>query len=142
MSSYDNPNFLLIREDKKSGNLSVASAGTAYNGCTLRTYTSAVILGATVVVGSGGSAAGTSSLSIAILGTSGTAATAQSFSITALTAGDVADLSLSTGLTLASAGVSAALLGNAASLDKILVLKDIIWRYRLLPYDIPAGNLG
>lgn len=149
---YSHPNFLVIhqshrlRPDTASG-FSVPSVNTVYVGSTLRCFTKAVVTGVTFRVASGGSASGTNSFSVVLMDTGGTVLSARNVTTVAVSAGasaigDVIDISLTDALTLTSMGQSAGLRTNAASLDKAAVLSDIIWRFRLLPYDIPSGNIG
>jgi len=135
---YDHPNFLVVRERHLSGTISAPAALSAYVGSTLRCYTKALVVGCTVIVGSGGSAAATNSMSVSRNDTS----TQQTFTF-ATSAGasalnDIHQLSLTTGFTLNSVGDFACLLGGAASADKMVILKDVMWRYRLLPSDLDS----
>lgn len=145
---FDHPNFLIIRERQLAGTISTAAATSAYIGSSLKVRDKCVILGATVRVGSGGSAAGTQTLAIAKIDTGGTIlSTYQKLSLTssagASAAGDVYDISMTTPFTVSSIGEAAAITGNAASLDKIVVLSDVIWRYRILPVGMPQNaNIG
>lgn len=140
---YNHPNFLLVREDKKSGTISCPSSGTCFVGSTLRAYTKALVIGASVIIGSGGSVGGSVSLSIRQGEVGGTASVKQAW-VTTLSAGasaanEILNLSLTAGFTLASIGDFAALGAVAASLaDKCPVIKDIIWRYRILPEQLDA----
>lgn len=143
MAAHDHPNFLVIRERHLSGAISAAAVGSAYIGSSLKVYTKAIVLGCTVRVGSGGSAAGTNSLKIARIDTLGTISNFQvattPMSVGASAAGDVIDISLTTALTVHSLGEAAALVGHAASADKMAVFSDVVWRYKLLPADIPQN---
>jgi hypothetical protein len=49
-------------------------------------------------------------------------------------------ITLDSAMTLASIGEGAVLIGNAASLDKIPVLSDIVWIYRTMPGSIDWSN--
>lgn len=147
MGAYDHPNFLVIRDTHKSGAISAAGLDSAYVGASLKVAQKAIVLGVTVEVGSGGSAAGTNSLRIARMNAAGTLSNQQTQTVMvsagASALNDVIDISLSTGMTLHSLAEAAVLRGNAASLDKVAVLKDVVWRYRLLPPDIPQNaNIG
>lgn len=140
---YDHPNFLIVREDKKSGTISCPSSGTCFVGSTLKTYTKALVVGASIIVGSGGSVGGTVSLSIRQGEVGGSTSVKQAW-VTTLSAGasaanDILNLSLTAGFTLASVGDFAALGAVAATLaDKCPVLKDIVWRYKILPEQLDA----
>ena len=139
MSRYDNPTFLVITEKALAGTISAAGVASAYVGSSLKVANKAVVLGCTVRIGSAGSASGTNSIKIARIGTGGTISNMQVFTLapTDCSAGIVNDLSLTAGFTVHSLGEAAAVVGVAASLDKVVVLSDVIWRYRILPYDIP-----
>lgn len=144
-ANYDHPNFLIIREKSLSGAISAAGVGSAYVGSSLKVAQKALVLGVTFRVGSAGSAIATNSIKVARVDLAGTQSAMQVYTFGA-SAGmtDVYDISLTTGFTVHSLGEAAALNGNAASLDKVVVLSDVIWRYRLLPAnDIPSiANLG
>ena len=154
MSRYDHPNFSIIRQDHRlrpdaASGFSVPSANTVYIGSTFRCYTKAVVLGVTFIIGSGasGSLSATNSFSVVLMDTEGTVLSARNVTTVLISQpgsaiGDVIDISLTDALTLASVGQAAGLRANAASLDKIPILSDIIWRYRIMDYDIPAGNIG
>lgn len=147
MPNYDHPNFLVVRERHLSGAISAAGLESAYVGSSLKVAQKAIVLGVTLRVGSGGSAAGTNSIKISRVGLSGTQSTFQvattPMSAGASAAGDVIDISLTSALTLSSLGEAAAVAGVAASLDKVAVLSDVVWRYRLLPVDFPPNyNVG
>lgn len=149
---YDDPNFLLIRQANPVGDLgaqgsiSTPALTSEYVGSTLKVFTKAVVLGCTFMVQSGASITGTATISIARVTPAGAVSEweAKSFigSAGASMAGTVIDISCKSALTLHSIGESAALIGNAASLDKVPILKNIIWRYRLLPQVLPSKNLG
>jgi hypothetical protein len=135
--SYEDSNFTHIREKHvTAAGISTPGIGSGYVGSTLRSFTKAMVIGCTVRVGSGGSIAGSNSFEVSRQNALGTVSTQHSFatiiSAGASAAGDVFDMSLTSGFTLHSAGEAAILEGNAASLDKIAVLSDIIWRYRFL----------
>lgn len=144
MPNYDHPNFLVIRERALSGAISTAGLGSAYVGSSLKVAQKAIVLGVTLRVGSGGSAAGTNSIKISRVGEQGTQSTFQvattPMSAGASAAGDVIDISLTSLLTLNSLGEAAAVANVAASLDKCAVLSDVVWRYRLLPVEFAPNN--
>lgn len=143
MPKYDHPEFTVVREVALSGNISCAAATSAFVGSSLKVRTKAIVLGCTFRVGSAGSATGSNSFKIARIDTSGTISNMQVLTLTAPVAGQVIDISMTSGFTVTSMGEAAALVGNAASADKIPVLSDIIWRYRLLPYELPPNyNIG
>lgn len=135
-------NFLVLREEHRlrpdtASGFSVPSVNTVYVGSTLRTFTRSVIVGVAFRIASGGSAAGTNSFSVVLMDTQGTVlsernATTVAVSAGASAAGDTVDISLTDFLTLTSIGQAVGLRANAASLDKVAVLSDIVWRYRLL----------
>src|SRR5687768_9435867 len=106
MSIYDHPNFLVIRERQLSGAISAAGLESAYVGSSLKVAQKAIVLGVTLRVGSGGSAAGTNSIKISRVGISGTQSTfavqTTPMSAGASAAGDVIDISLNTLLTIHS----------------------------------------
>ena len=142
---YNHPNFLVVRERHLSQptgtvgtRISAPAADSAYVGSTLRCYTKALVVGATVIVAAGGSAAGTNSLDVSRNDTS----TIQTFTVNtsagASALNDIHQLSLTEGFTLNSIGDFACILGGAASTDKMVVLKDVMWRYRLLPADLDS----
>ena len=138
MPSYDNSNYLVIRDKHVTGAFSVATAvNSAFVGSTLRTRNKAVIVGCAFRIGSGGSAAGSNSFSVARLNTAGTVSVwqvlTQLISAGASALGETYELSLVSAMTVASLAEGAVLIGQAASLDKIPVLSDIVWRYRILP---------
>lgn len=140
-TEYNHPNFLVIRDRQLSGAISAAGVGSAYVGSSLKVFTKAVVTGVAFRVGSGGSAAGTNSMRISRVGTGGTLSTWQTYTMAcsagASAAGDVHDVSLASAMTIHSLGEAAALAGVAASLDKVAVLSDVVWKYRILPYAIP-----
>ncbi len=140
---YDHPNFLVVRErhlQHPTGTvgtqISAPAANSAYVGSTLRCYTKALVVGATVIVGSGGSAAATNSIDVSRNDSSLMQTFTFATSAGASALNDIHQLSLTTGFTLNSVGDFACLLGGAASADKMVVLKDVMWRYKLLPADL------
>ena len=137
---YDHPNFLIVRERHLSGTISAPSANTAYVGSTLRTYTKSLVTGVTIIVGSGGSAAGTNSLDVCRGASSLMQTLTFATSAGASALNDIHDVSLTTGFTLNSIGDFACLEGGAASNDKMVVIKDIIWRYRILPSNLDSSD--
>lgn len=150
MPKYDHPNHVVIRDKHVTGALSVATAvDSAFVGTTLRSRNKAVIVGVAFRVGSGGSAAGSNSFKVTRINTAGTVSTwqvlTQLISAGASAAGETYDISLVSGLTVHSLAEGAVLVGQAASLDKIPVLSDVVWRYRILPggddgiTDVTAG---
>ncbi len=136
---YDNPNFLVIRQQAAAGALSATAASTAFVGTTLRVYTKAAVLGVTIVMGSGASVGGNNTLAICrIVGTGTTASIFQAqtctISKTTSAAGEVFDISLTTPMTLGSIGDKAVVAAGAATLADVGgVISDVIWRYRILP---------
>jgi hypothetical protein len=146
--SYSQPDYTIIREKHVAGAISTPGIGSGYVGSTLRSFTKAMIVGVTFRVGSGGSAAGSNSFEVSRQNALGTVSTQHSLvtliSAGASAAGDLMDISLTAGFTLHSAGEAAILEGTAASLDKIPVLSDVIWRYRFLHgHDVVfASSLG
>lgn len=138
---YDHPEFLVTRvshlkHDIAANAISCPSLTTSYIGSTLNVFQKCLVLGATIRVNSGGSASGTNSLSITRVNAGGTVSDMETFAITAKTAGDTFDVSLATGVTLASLTEGVCLNVNAASLDKVFVVADIWWRYRMLPREL------
>lgn len=137
MPKYDHPNHVVIREVHRTGAISTAAVNSGYAGVTLRTRNKSVIVGVAFRVGSGGSAAGSNSFKVQRINALGTTSTWQvlttASSAGASAAGDVYDVSLASALTVHSIGEGVELVGNAASLDKVPVLSDVIWRYRVLP---------
>lgn len=134
---YDNNDFTIIREKHvTAAGISTPAIGSGYVGATLRSFTKAMVLGVTFRIASGGSIAGSNSFEVSRQNALGTVSTQQVLttiiSAGASAASDVYDISLTAGFTLASAGEAAVLEGTAASLDKIPVLSDVIWRYRFL----------
>jgi len=141
MPTYDHANYVVIREKHITATgISAAAAGSEYVTTTFRVRNSSVVVGCAFRIGSGGSAAGTNSISVARINAAGTRSTWQTltFAGSAGASGASAgrntfDISLISAMTLTSIGDAAVLLGNAASTDKMVVLSDVIWRYRVLP---------
>lgn len=138
MPKYDHPNHVVIRDKHVTGALSVATAvDSAFVGTTLRSRNKAVIVGVAFRVGSGGSAAGSNSFKVTRINTAGTVSTwqvlTQLISAGASALGETYDISLVSAMTVHSLAEGAVLVGQAASLDKIPVLSDVVWRYRILP---------
>ena len=151
MNQYDNPNFLIIRTSPPTTGtnsaISCAAVTSEYLGSTLKVYNKCAILGVSFQVESGaGSAVGTNSISVSRILAGGANSIWKTHTLTtslgASMAGDVIDISLASAMTLSSLGDVAQLWGNAASVHKCVVLKNIIWRYRLLPQDIDTTVLG
>jgi len=153
MPQYDHPEYTVIREKHITGALSVATAvNSAYAGSTMRSSMKCVITGIGFRIGSGGSAAGSNSMQVSRVNGAGTVSTwqvmTQIFSAGASGASfgkNTWDISLASAMTLASIGEAAVLIGQAASLDKIPVLSDIVWRYRILyqgDSEISPATLG
>ena len=152
MPSYDHPQYTVIREKHLTGAISCAGGvPTAFVSSTMRASMKAVITGCSFRVGSGGSAAGTNSISIARIGAGGvsvwqTLTVNMSAGASGASAGrNTFDISLVSAMTIASIGEGAILQGQAASLDKVAVLSDIVWRYRILPggdSDLSHATLG
>lgn len=145
---YDNPNFLLVRFHEIAGStISAPSEATLYVGATLKVSHKAAVLGVAFQIQSGpGSAVGTNSISVVRLGTSATASTWKTqtlvTSLGASMANDVVDISLASAMTLTSLGEAACLKSGAASQHKCIVVKNIVWRYRLLQQALPTENIG
>lgn len=140
MPFYDDPQYTVIREKHITGAISCAGGvPTAFVGTTMRSSVKAVITGVAFRIGSGGSAAGTNSISVARIGAGGVSTwQVLTVNVSAGASGASAgrncfDISLVSALTMASLGEGAVLVGQAASLDKVAVLSDVVWRYRLLP---------
>lgn len=135
---HDAPEYLAIHQRIFSGAYSCSTNNSSYSGPSLRVYCKAVVLGATLRVGSGGSAAGSNSLYLYRCGTSGTlsvmATKVKTMEAGASAANDIIDISCTTPFTLHSMSEAAMVGGQAASLDKVCVLSDVIFRYRLLPF--------
>ena len=145
---YDNPNFLVVRfstptnETGANGSLSAAAVASEYAGSTLKVYQKAAVLGVTFQVQSGPqSAVGTNSISISrILSGGANSVWGTKTLVTSLgasMAGDVVDISLASAMTLSSIGDIAQIWANAASAHKLVLIKNVLWRYRLLPQDLP-----
>lgn len=149
---YDDPNFLLIRQqhpkgaDGNQGSISAGGLASAYVGSTLKVYNKCVVLGVTFQVQSGGSLAGTNSIKVSRIGTGGTQSAWKTLTVAASAgasmANNVLDISLNSALTIHSLGEGAVITANATSLDKCIIIKNIVWRYRMLPQKLPSGNLG
>jgi len=143
-TNYDHPSFLVIHQKKTNSNNeitnSASAVGTSFINSTLNVYNKALVLGCTVVVASGASVGGAVTLGISRGGSS-----AEGFvvtlSATTSAAGTVFDMSLATGLTLLSIGefVSVDLETALTIADRGCVLRDIIWRYRILPHEMPPN---
>ena len=138
MPKYDHPNHVVIRDKHvTAAGISAGAVQSGYIGSTLRTRNKAVVVGCAFRVGSGGSAAGSNSIAIARVLAGGSKSSWQVLTIAmsagASAAGDCYDISLVSAMTIASLGDCALLRPNAASLDKVAVLTDIVWRYRILP---------
>ena len=135
---YDHPDYLVTRTRDFEGAFSASSADSTFSGPSLRVYAKAEVLGVTIRIGSGGSAAGTNSIMLSRAGTSDTLSVMQTkvFAVEAgaSAAGDIIDINMTTPFTLASMGMAAVVEGNAASLDKVAVLSSVQFRYRLLPF--------
>jgi hypothetical protein len=150
---YDDPNFLLIRFQHpvgaagNQGSISAASEATFYIGSSLKVSHKAAVLGVAFQVDSGPvSAVGTNSINVSRVDSAGTESVWGSLNVTtslgASMANDVVDISLASAMTLASLSWAAILSSGAASAHKVIVIKNIVWRYRLLPQDLPQTNLG
>jgi hypothetical protein len=145
---YDDVNFLIIRHQAMHGStISAPSEATLYVGATLKVSQKAAVLGVAFQIQSGpGSAVGTNSIHVVRLGTSATASTwATDTLVTSLgasMANDVIDMTLASAMTLASLGVGAGIKSGAASQHKCIVIKNVVWRYRLLPADLGYEVLG
>lgn len=150
---YNDPNFLIIRystpvnETGANGSISAAAVTSEYVGSTLKVYHKAAVLGVRFEVQSGaGSAVGTNSISVSRIISGGANSIWKTHTLTtslgASMAGDVVDISLASAMTLSSALDIAQLWANAASVHKCVVIKNVIWRYRLLPQAIETANFG
>jgi len=138
MPKYDHPNHVVIRDKHiTAAGISAPAVLSSYVGSTLRTRNKSVVVGCAFVIGSGGSAAGTNSFAVARILAGGSKSSWQALTVSmsagASAAGDVYDISLVSAMTIHSLGDCAILRNNAASADKLAVLKDIVWRYRVLP---------
>ena len=142
---YDDPNFLIMRHEHLATlTSSSAAAQTVFTSSTMKVWTKAIVLGCQFMIHSGPSAASTTTISIR-RGTSIAQNFVSAVSATASANGDVWDLSLTTGLTLLSAGEICTLASNLTSnsvADKLFTISDIIWRYRLLPQELPETMNG
>lgn len=141
---YDHPAFMVIHQKKTNSNNEIANSasavGTSFINSTLNVYSKALVLGCTMVVASGGSVGGAVTLGISRGGSS-----AEKFLVT-ISAGasaldQVIDMSLATGLTLLSITEFVTIDAETALTlaDRGAVFKDFIWRYRMLPQDIPEN---
>ena len=150
---YDNPNFLIMRystpisENQKNGSISCAGSGAtiAFVGSTLKVYNKAVVTGVQFQVQSGaGSAVGTNSISVTRLVAGGAASAWQKRLVTtslgASMANDVIDISLASGLTLGSLGDAVLLDNLVVSNHMSVVIKNIVWRYRMLPQELSFAD--
>lgn len=147
MANYDGPDHNVIKEKHVTGAISGATGvPTAYVGSTFRSAQKCVVLGIAARIGSGGSIAGSNSMTISRIGAGGVSAWK---TFTALFSAGASGASagkntffitLDSAMTLASIGEGAVLIGNAASLDKIPVLSDIVWIYRTMPGSIDWSN--
>ena len=150
---YNNPNFLIMRystpvaENQQNGSISCAGSGAtiAFVGSTLKVYNKAVVTGVQFQVQSGaGSAVGTNSICVTRLVAGGAASAWQKKLVTtslgASMAGDVIDISLASGLTLGSLGDSALLDNLVVSNHMSVVIKNIVWRYRMLPQEMEYAD--
>lgn len=142
--AYDHPDFLITRTKWIGpGTYSMSAAGTAFAGTTLKSYTKFAVLGAQIIIVSGGSVGGTTTIGISRLGASGTASSFQNTAAT-VSAGASAlntkvDISCSSDCTLASFGTGAVIVGSSKTIaDFGCVVSDVIWRYRLLPFVDPT----
>jgi hypothetical protein len=147
-NQYDNPNFLIVRfsapvnETGANGSLSAVAVSSEYVGSTLKVYQKAAVLGCQFQIQSGPqSAVGTNSISISrILSGGANSIWGTKTLVTSLgasMAGDVVDISLASAMTLSSIGDIAQLWAVAASVHKVCILKNVIWRYRLIQQDLP-----
>jgi hypothetical protein len=135
---YNHPNYLVIRDRVLSGTISAAGLESAYIGSSLKTYTKCVVTGVAFRINSA-SAYASVSMRVARVQSAGTISVWQTSTI--LTSiGAIYDISLASGLTVHDLHEAAALACSAASLDKVPVLSDIIWRYRCLPDDTQISN--
>lgn len=137
---YSHPNFLIVREAHKAGTISAGTSGSEMAGSTLRTYTKSLVVGVTIIGASGGSVGGSVSIGVCRV-LAGTRSCMQTEVVTydkgASALNTVTHISLTEGFTVTSAGDHAVLTETSATLaDKCIVLKDVIWRYRILPSDL------
>lgn len=147
---YAHPQFIYVNQKHITGAISVATAvDSAYVGSTLRSFTAAIVMGVSFRIGSGGSIAGSNSFKVGRINALGTLSIQQVFtsiiSAGASAAADCYDIALTNGMTIHSMGEAAVLIGQAASLDKIPVLSDVIWRFRVAPssdYQPTQANQG
>ena len=140
---YDHPAFLAVHQERTNGQVltnSAAAVTSHYINSTLKVWNKALVTGCTFTTISGGSAGG-----VVTIGIRRTNSISELFTITVSATGSALgttyDLSLATGLTLTSIGEDVALVADSAKTigDYGFVIGEIIWRYKLLPQDIP-GN--
>jgi hypothetical protein len=154
--AYNDPNYTVVHalplgEMLAATAYSVPASASMYacGGRTsqFRTRDRCVVLGVTVIGGSGGSVGGTVSLKIArlIAGGSESLMTGKSInaSKTSSFLGNVEDIACSLNpITLESFGDSVYLTAESSTLaDKCANLTNIIWRYRLLPKSTADNSL-
>jgi hypothetical protein len=154
--AYNDPNYTVVHalplgEMLAATAYSVPASASMYacGGRTsqFRTRDRCVVLGVTVIGGSGGSVGGTVSLKIArlIAGGSESLMTGNSInaSKTSSFLGNVEDIACSLNpITLESFGDSVYLTAESSTLaDKCANLTNIIWRYRLLPKSTADNSL-
>jgi hypothetical protein len=154
--AYNDPNYTVVHalplgEMLAATAYSVPASASMYacGGRTsqFRTRDRCVVLGVTVIGGSGGSVGGTVSLKIArlIAGGSESLMTGKSInaSKTSSFLGNVEDIACSLNpITLESFGDSVYLTAESSTLaDKCANLTNIIWRYRLLPKSTEDNSL-
>jgi hypothetical protein len=136
--SYDSPDYLVMRTHWQRGAYSCSTNDSTYSGPSFRCYTKALILGVHLAIGSGGSAAGVCTIGISRAGTSDTLSVMQVVTTT-LSAGasasnDCIDIEMTTPFTLESIGMAAVIEGAGSSaVSHCPVLKDVTFRYKLLP---------
>lgn len=148
MANYDGPDHNVIKEKHITGALSCATGvPTAYVGSTFRSAQKCVVLGCAIKVGSGGSLGATNSFSISRIGAGGVSSW-KTFTFMISTGASGASqgsksnlfFTLDSAMTLGSIGEGAVLIGQAASIDKVPVLSDIVWIYRTMPGSIDWNN--
>jgi hypothetical protein len=152
-NNYDNPNFLVVQyatpiaENNAPGSASSNSEGTIANitGSTLRVCYKAEITGVSYQIASGPqSAVGTNSISVSRTLAGGNASIWYTETITtslgASMANDVHEYSLASAMTISSLGDIAHLQNLCASAHKNVLIKNIVWRYRLLPQTIEFAD--
>ena len=137
MSQYDANTFDVVFQQALAGTISAAAANSAYIGSSLKVSRKSLVLGVHFVTDSGGSAAATNSIHVARMNSGGTLSNWHTETIVtsagASASGDVASIDLTSAMTVHSIGEAAVLRGGAASTDKMRVLRDVIWRYKVLP---------